>query len=203
MTAYKALIFDLGKVVFDLSFDRVFQSWSDASGKHFEGIKSKFVFDMLLDQFEQNAITAKDFRTTVSNRLGLQLSDEDFDQGWCNLYLDIYEGIDDLLAELKANYKLVALTNTNVIHNDTLRAKYANTLQHFEHIFSSHEMGTRKPDKESYETVLTYLQCQPEETIFLDDNPDNIEGARQLGIAAILVTSPEQMKEELKQYGIW
>lgn len=202
MAAYKALIFDLGKVIFDLSFDRVFQFWANASGNNFDTIKNKFEFDELFEQFERNTIRAADFRAVISQRLGLELMNADFDKGWCDLYLDVYEGIDHMLTKLKNNYRLVALTNTNIIHNNTWRSKYAGTLKHFEQIYSSHEMGTRKPEKQAYETVLNYLQCNPAEAIFLDDNPDNTDGAKKLGIATILVTSTEQMKNDLRKYNI-
>ena len=199
-TEFRALIFDLGKVVFDLSFDKVFQSWATLSNRQFEEIKSKFQFDQLFDKFEKNEISAAEFRITVSKRLNLKLIDEDFDKAWCNLYLDVYDDIDNLLTELKSNYKLVALTNTNVIHHKIWRVKYADTLRHFEKIFSSHEIETRKPERKSYEIVLDYLKCRPTETIFLDDNLDNIQGAKKLGIETILVSSTEQMKHDLQKY---
>jgi glucose-1-phosphatase len=202
MVEFKALIFDLGKVVFDLSFDRVFETWATSSNGQFEEIKSKFLFDQLFDKFEKNEVSAKEFRATISKRLNLNLSDKDFDNGWCDLYLDIYNDIDDLLAELKSNYKLVALTNTNIIHNKVWRVKYADTLRQFEKIFASHEIETRKPERKSYEIVLDYLKCKPTETIFLDDNLDNIRGAEKLGIATVFVTSTEQMKNELQKYGV-
>jgi HAD superfamily hydrolase (TIGR01509 family) len=132
----------------------------------------------------------------------MKLSDEEFDKGWCDLYLDAYNDIDNLLSGLKHKHRLVALTNTNAIHYKAWRVKYADTLKHFEKIFSSHEIGTRKPEEKSFKIVLDYLQCKPSETIFLDDNADNIHGADELGIATILVTSQEQMKEELLRYGL-
>jgi glucose-1-phosphatase len=202
MAKYQSIIFDLGKVVFDLSFDRVFKFWAIASDKHFEDIKSKFVFDEVFDKFEKNEIPADQFRATISQRLDLKLNDEDFDKGWCDLYLDPYNDIDVLLNKLKRSYKLVALTNTNIIHNKIWPLKYFDTLQHFEKIFCSHEMATRKPEKKAYKIVLDYLGCKPTETIFLDDNTDNITGAKDLGIATILVTSNEQMKNELHTHGL-
>jgi HAD superfamily hydrolase (TIGR01509 family) len=188
--------------VFDLSFDRVFQSWATASGRQFADIKNKFVFDELSDKFERNEISAKQFRTTVSQRLNMELSNEEFDKCWCDLYLDAYNDIDNLLVRLKRNNKLVALTNTNSIHDKVWRVKYANTLQHFEKIFCSHEIGTRKPEEKSFTIVLDYLQCKPSEAIFLDDNADNINGAHELGIATILVTSQMQMRDELLNIGL-
>ncbi len=149
-----ALIFDLGKVVFDVSFDRTFQFWASASGQRFADIKSKFLFDEVSDNFERGDISAEEFRTVVSKRLDIALPDEDFDKGWCDIYLDTYNGIEILLADLKRHYKLVALTNTNIIHDKVWRVKYADTLEYFEKIFSSPELKTRKPEKKAYQIVL-------------------------------------------------
>jgi len=200
MARIHAIIFDLGKVVFDLSFDRVFRSWAKASSQKFEDIKNKFVFDELFNKLETNEISVSGFRTTISKRLGFNLTGADFDRGWCDLYLDPYNGIEQLLIDLKHKYRLVALTNTNIIHNKVWRLKYAGILKHFEKIFSSHEMETRKPEEKAYRIVLNYLQCKPAETIFIDDNADNIMGANKLGIPTILVISQEQMRKELQKF---
>ena len=202
MNNYKAVIFDLGKVVFDLSFDRIFHSWAHASGKPYAETKSRFQFDNTFDLFEKDEITPKEFRTQVSQQLGLALTDEVFDKGWCALYLDTYRGIDNVLAELKPKFQLVALTNTNSIHSNVWNIKYADTLRHFQKIFSSHELKERKPDAKAYQIVLEYLQIEPQQAVFLDDNIDNIEAAEKLGIKAILVTSPEQMTAELQTMGL-
>ena len=202
MDRYEIIIFDLGKVVFDLSFDRTFQFWATESGRQLNDIKSKFRFDELFDKFERSEISAVQFRAEVSQRLELNLSDEVFDKGWCDLYLDAYNGIDNLLVDLKRNYKLVALTNTNIIHERIWKVKYADTLRHFENIFCSHELMTRKPESQVYQIVLDYFQVKPQQTIFLDDNIDNIKGAAKLGIATILVASQEQMRDELLKNGL-
>ncbi|AMJ65272.1 HAD family hydrolase [Hymenobacter sp. PAMC 26628] len=202
MNTYKAIIFDLGKVVFDLSFDKVFQFWANASSGQYAEIKSKFRFDDIFVKFEKDEITPKEFRVKISKRLGLTLTDQVFDEGWCDLYLDTYRGIDALLAKLKQHYQLVALTNTNSIHSGVWKIKYADTLRYFQKVFSSHELKERKPDAEAYQIVLDYLQVNPQQVVFLDDNIDNIKGADQLGIKTILVTSYEQMTAELRTIGL-
>jgi putative hydrolase of the HAD superfamily len=199
MKTYEALIFDLGKVVFDLSFDQVFYHWATASGQEAAAIKSRFQFDELFDAFERDDVSADAFRTEVSRRLGFQLTDQAFDEGWCALYLDPYEGVNEVLSNLKNQYRLVALTNTNSIHAQVWKPKYQESLAHFDKVFSSHELGARKPEKQAYQSVLNYLGTKPERAIFLDDSPVNIEGAAQLGIKAILVESPQQMQRDLNQ----
>jgi len=202
MTTYKALVFDLGKVVFDLSFDRVFQFWAKASTKQAAELKAVFRFDELFDQFEKAAISPQYFRKEVSKRLGLTLTDQEFDAGWCDLYLATYPGIDALLAQLKQRYQLVALTNTNSIHSAVWKLKYASTLHYFDQVFSSHELQARKPEAAAYQRVLSYLQVAPAEVVFLDDNLANVRGAAQLGLKTILVTSYDQMAAELNSLGL-
>jgi putative hydrolase of the HAD superfamily len=197
--AYEALIFDLGKVVFDLSFDRVFQSWASASGQEAEVLKRRFQFDELFDEFERGEISNEDFRIEISRRLGFHLNNKAFDEGWCALYLDPYDGINELLSNLKQQYRLVALTNTNRIHERVWEVRYRASLSHFEKVFSSHELKTRKPEKQAYQSVLDYLCVAPSRTIFLDDSQANIEAAAQLGIKAILVKSQEQMLADLRE----
>ena len=197
MPQYHAIIFDLGKVIFDLSFDRTFQSWANASGKAFNEIQSRFLFDEIFDKFEKDEITSAQFRTKISQRLNLNITNKEFDEGWCDLYLDVYEGIDNLLIDLKKQYKLIALTNTNFIHFKVWKEKYADILKHFSKIFSSNEMKVRKPEQDGYQMVLDYLKTPAEKTIFLDDNHENIKGANKLGIKTFLVTSPQQMITDL------
>jgi HAD superfamily hydrolase (TIGR01509 family) len=62
-------------------------------------------------------------------------------------------------------------------------------------------MAKRKPEPKAYKIVLDYLQCKPSEAIFLDDNIDNITGAKKIGIATIWVTSQETMRTELEKFG--
>ena len=199
MEAYEALIFDLGKVVFDLSFDKIFQFWASASGQQADALKSKFQFDVLFDEFERGEISNKEFRTEISQRLDLELTDKIFDEGWCSLYLDAYEGIDDLLISLKNKYQLVALTNTNSIHEQIWRIKYRENLRHFDKVFCSHELRARKPEEEAYQSVVDYLGSKPQHIIFLDDSYANIVGAARLGIKTILVESQRQMHADLRK----
>ena len=66
----------------------------------------------------------------------------------------------------------------------------------------SYQIHTIKPDRRIYETLFERYQIQPDNAVFIDDNEDNIEGAKQVGLHGILFHDFEQMSQELKQYGI-
>ena len=52
--------------------------------------------------------------------------------------------------------------------------------------FISGDLGVRKPEPEIYKMALNALSAKPDECVFIDDTPDRVDGARELGISAIL-----------------
>jgi putative hydrolase of the HAD superfamily len=195
---YKALIFDLGNVVFNVDMNLIPLSWSERSGIPYEKVKNYFETDKNFDKFERGDLSEEQYREITNKNLGMNLSAKDFDEGLTALYLDECEDINSLLKELKKSYIIIALSNTNIIHKRVWREKYKDTIDQFEKIFLSHEINTRKPETEPYLIALDYLKMKPEEVIFLDDREENIEPAKTLGIKTITVKSPAQMRFELK-----
>jgi epoxide hydrolase-like predicted phosphatase len=202
MSKYKALIFDLGKVIFEVTFEMAYTHWGKIGKLDSQEVRSRFRFDEAYDLFSENKMSSEDYAKHVSEMIEVKLTQEEFETGWNKIYLDEFPGIGKTLLELKKKYRLVALTNTNAVHAKVWPSKYADVLQHFEKIFSSHEMGTRKPEAKAYRLVLDYLQMLPEETIFLDDTISNIVGADDIGIKGITVTSSSQMIADLRKEGI-
>lgn len=202
MKPYKALIFDLGKVIFEVAFEMAYWHWGKVGGLDSQTVRSRFKFDEAYDLFSENKLSEEKYAQHVSKLIGIELGVEDFKLGWNSIYLDVYPGIEKCLVTLKENYRVVALTNTNPTHAEVWPKKYADVLQHFEKIFSSHEMGIIKPKEQAYTMVLDYLQISPSEAIFLDDTSANISGAEAVGIKAIYVKSTSQMISDLHRLGI-
>ncbi len=59
-------------------------------------------------------------------------------------------------------------------------------------------MGMWKPDAEIYHEVLRANKLQPNEVIFFDDNLQNIESAKAIGMQTILVEAPTSIVEYCK-----
>ena len=98
----------------------------------------------------------------------------------------------EMLKTLKAKgYRLFVLSNTNVTHlewvfNYCLVAHQVDDFDaFFEKAYYSHLVGMRKPDAEIYEFVLSDANLKAAETLFIDDNGDNIASAKALGIQVI------------------
>lgn len=64
------------------------------------------------------------------------------------------------------------------------------------------EIGIEKPDLKAYELLLTKLNLQAKEVIFVDDRPENIESAKTIGLDVILFESEQQLRNELSRRGV-
>lgn len=68
----------------------------------------------------------------------------------------------------------------------------------FDEIIISAEVGVAKPDPRIYQIALERLGAAPEEAIFVDDYPGNVEGARRLGMHVIRFVNWLQAKGEIE-----
>ena len=59
-----------------------------------------------------------------------------------------------------------------------------------------------KPQPEIYRRALEITQRSPDECLFVDDRPMNVEVARILGIRSILHVDAAQLRTELRDAGV-
>ena len=69
---------------------------------------------------------------------------------------------------------------------------------YFDAMFISSVRKLAKPDPAFFNLALNEMGYKAEDAIFIDDNPVNIKASINIGIDAILFTSAEQLKEDLK-----
>ncbi len=100
------------------------------------------------------------------------------------------------------------MSNINSIHydyvHDYLKRDFGldNNDKFFEKIYYSHLVGKRKPGREIFEQVLQENKLKPEETLFIDDSPQHIATAKELGIQTYLMTAPDTIQQFFKQEGL-
>jgi epoxide hydrolase-like predicted phosphatase len=205
----KNIIFDLGDVILNIDVPVASKSFATLSGKEQSEILSIFKENDLFRQFETGKLDESGFRNYIRELLGFSdLSDEAIDTAWNSLLLDLPPERVELIQKLAEKYRLFLLSNTSSIHitqvNKILEASTGiEKLEDlFETVFLSYEMGLMKPDAQIYLNVLEQAGLEAEETLFLDDNLDNIKGASQLGIDTIHVQKPLTILEYLKDYAV-
>jgi putative hydrolase of the HAD superfamily len=108
-----------------------------------------------------------------------------------------------LARELAATgrYTLALLNNEARVLNDHRIAAFG-LKKIFSSFFSSCYLGLRKPEPAIFRRVLDILQCAPGEALFIDDRNENVEAARALGMQAIQMLSPAQLRSEMQRLGM-
>ncbi|MBB3443247.1 HAD family phosphatase [Sinorhizobium sp. B11] len=66
----------------------------------------------------------------------------------------------------------------------------------------SGDVGLIKPDIAIYETHAKSFDLDPAATIFIDDAPVNVEGAKAAGWNAVLFTGADKLRADLATYGL-
>jgi putative hydrolase of the HAD superfamily len=112
--------------------------------------------------------------------------------------LTLHQPIIDRVRTLRdEGYKLGLVTN-NVREGSAMWRSLVPVDELFDAVVDSSEVGMRKPNPAIYHHALELLGgVAPEQAVFLDDSPGNVEGARRAGLKGILVTDPEDAVAEL------
>lgn len=192
----KNIIFDLGGVIINLSVPSTVLAFAKASGKAVDEVAA-LVNSPGFINYEKGLISDEAFRQHVREELNWQASDNEIDESWNAMLLDIPLERLQLLERLKKSYRIFLLSNTNEIHlrkfNQILDSTSGQKEMdgYFHKAYYSHRMKMRKPDVEIFEFVVNENELNPEETLFLDDNLSNLKGAEMAGIKTFHVQTPE------------
>ena len=67
----------------------------------------------------------------------------------------------------------------------------------FKQIFVSSELSLRKPDVVAFEAISRATGYEPKDFVFFDDTPENIDGAIEAGLDAVLVNNSDDVIRKL------
>ena len=198
---YKAIIFDLGRVLVDFDFQRGFQALEGVCPYDAAEIRRRIAATDLVERFETGLIEPPDFVAQLSRILALDIDYAGFCKLWSSIFTDplIPEA---MLEGLAARYRLLLLSNTNAIHFEMIRENYP-MLRHFHQRILSYEVHAMKPRREIFQAALELCECRPEECFYTDDIAAYVEAAQRLGIDAVQFESLTQLERELKARGIY
>jgi putative hydrolase of the HAD superfamily len=197
-----ALLFDLGRVVLDIDFNRALTCWAGHAGRAPADLAARFVREESYRHHEVGQIEDAAYFQSLRDALGIGISDAQFLEGWNAIFAGEMPGIAPLLKRAAARLPLYAFSNTNRPHVEHFTKAYADVLGHFREVFLSSTIGLRKPDAAAYDHVVKAIGVPAERIVFFDDSADNIKGARASGLMAVHVTSPDDVAKTLAALGI-
>lgn len=142
--------------------------------------------DALNLDFEKGKISETEFILGFQNYIP-NASIHEIREAWNAILLDFPLYRLEFLQMLSQKYTLYLLSNTDSIHIERFQHKagisfYRDFYQCFEKVYFSFELGMRKPEAAIFEFVIKEHNLLPKNTLFVDDNLENIESAEKLGL---------------------
>ncbi|MFM2049224.1 MAG: hypothetical protein RI955_1772 [Bacteroidota bacterium] len=201
-----AVIFDLGGVLFDINYQATSQAFKDLGMKDFDKAYSQAQQNNVFDEFEKGNISNDLLRNFVRENASYTLTNEQIDIAWNAMLIGMPAFKFDTLKKVAQHYKIFLLSNTNGIHLPMVKQMIENNTpgksleNHFIKTYYSNEIHRRKPNADAFELVLSENNLQPENTLFLDDTLQHVEGAKKCGINSILITKDLTTEKLFQHY---
>jgi putative hydrolase of the HAD superfamily len=206
---FDAILFDLGGVVFDIDFRRALARWAALascdpavlqarySGSGRRAVTPQLSHDGASLRYEVGQMTDAAFFHSLRTSLGVDLPDAALLDGWNAIFAGEMPGIDGVMAKAALQRPLYAFSNTNPAHQAYFTRRFAGVLGRFRQVFTSSDIGLRKPDAAAYAFVVDAIGIPAGRILFFDDILANVEGARACGLQAVHVTTPATVAETL------
>ncbi|WP_374165352.1 HAD family hydrolase [Arcticibacter sp. MXS-1] len=209
MKHIKNIIFDYGNVIFLIDFLKTQHTFTELGIENVDRFFAHAGHDPLFDEFEQGNISSAEFRDGIRRITGRpELSDKDIDGAWTSLLIGVPPVNHELLLKAKERYRTFLLSNINEIHldyiTDYLKKEYQieSNDMFFEKVYYSHLVRMRKPNREIFDLVLNENKLNPAETLFIDDSPQHLKTAQELGLHTHLMTREDSLEKFLYRSGL-
>ena len=186
MKKIKSIIFDLGAVLLNISYQKTIEEFDKLGIKNSSTFYSKKLQTNIFNLLETGEISESDFIKEIQKHC-TEATNTQILYAWNAMLLDLPLHRVELLKQLKKDFNLYLLSNTNSIHitefeNKIGSKQYKEFYQLFDKVYYSHKIGHRKPNAEAFQLIIEENNLIAEEILFIDDSPQHIEGAKKLGI---------------------
>lgn len=209
MQNIKNIIFDYGNVIFMIDFLKTQHSFTELGIDNVETFFGHTGHDPLFSEFEKGNISSAEFREGIRRLTGKpNLTDQQIDNTWNSLLIGVPAINHQILLEAKKKYRTFLLSNINEIHLNYITSylkrehQVESNDEFFENVYYSHIVRKRKPDREIFEYVLSNSGLEATETLFIDDSPQHLKTAKEMGFNTHLMTKDDSLEKFMYSSGL-
>ena len=194
------VVFDLGGVLIDWDPRRAYRRMGGT-----EAEIDHFLTHVATSEWNHQFDAGRPFAEGIAERSAEHPEHADWIEAWWSRWPDMLvgpiEGTVDLLAELReAGTPLYALTNWSAETFPIARERF-DFLGWFDGLVVSGEVGVAKPDPAIYRRLANDFGLTPSASVFIDDQPRNVEAAREAGFDALQFLDAETLRADLASLG--
>jgi putative hydrolase of the HAD superfamily len=192
MADIRAVIFDFGGVLCFHPDERRWRRAAEAAGLPVSGLMSAFWAHRI--RYDAGLCQPEEYWQAVAHAAGTRLEESRIPE-LVRREIELWNQYDSRVlawaGQLRAaGYRTAILSNLPRPLGEELRAT-PGFLDPFDHLTFSYELRKVKPQPEIYLDAIRGVGVEPSEALFLDDRPDNVEGAQAVGMKALLYSTWE------------
>ena len=196
----RTVIFDLGGVYFSDGTRRAIDKIAAGYGVDRQTVAG-FLNGEAGASYRTGRISGDRFWQQAAALWDIRASAAELSMTWCESYQPI-QGTVRLVEQLRtADHQLLYLSDNTQERVAYLEEKYG-FLKNFDDGVFSHLVRCKKPDPMIYEFVLAKALNPAAACVYIDDKPEYLEPAKQLGMGVIAFKSAGQLEVDLKRLGL-
>jgi 2-haloacid dehalogenase len=194
-------VFDLGAVLIDWNPRYLFRTLIDDPDE-----MERFLAEVTTQAWNHEQDRGRSWADAVADLVARHPEHEPliraYHERWTEMLGGPIQDTVDLLAELRdAGVELYALSNWSAETFPVAVERFP-FLRWFNGMVISGEVGAAKPEPAVYRALIDRYGVVPAEAVFIDDQPANVEAARELGFRAIRFTDATALRGELEAIGL-
>ena len=201
MPKITTLFWDIGGVILTNGWDRGSRREAAATF-HLDGEEFQDRHDLSFPAFDSGQITLNEYLDRTLFYRPRPFSREEFTAfifAQSKEYPDTRVILDKVT---KSQKYFVGAINNEPLELNQYRIEAFELRRNFLVFFSSCYVHSRKPEETIFRVALEVTQRPPEQCLFIDDRPLNLERPGKLGMNTILHQGAEQLRLELGKYGV-
>ena len=202
----RCILFDLGGVVITIDQDQAVKRFKEIGLKDAEKRLDPYTQSGIFGDLEAGAISAEQFRVELSKLVGRELTFQECRYAWTGYCKEVPQrNLETLLKLREQGYRIVLLSNTNPYMMDWALSNDFDGDGHslkyyFDELYMSFQVKLMKPNDLFYRHVLRKEKLFPQECLFVDDGPRNVEAASQMGIQTFCPKNGTDWTKEIYEY---
>lgn len=176
--ATMTFLFDIGRVLLDFDFEASLGKLVPAGADDAHLRMARLL--ECRDEFESGAMEPEEYIARALDWLGSDAGPDEFRDAWRNIFTPVEAMWERVRSLSSAGHRLVLFSNTNAIHCPWIFETFPD-FSLFHDAVLSYQVGAVKPHAPIYEHAIRTCRLVPEETLYIDDLPDNIATGRRFG----------------------
>ncbi|EAQ80283.1 HAD family hydrolase [Blastopirellula marina] len=195
--------FDLGNVLLYFDHDRACRQMAQVADAPVEQVRDVVFFSGMQVRYETGEINTAEFHAYFCQQTGRSPSEDKLAWAASDIF-ELNHPVIEIAQSLHGQgRRLGILSNTCACHWDFCSAgRYAFLHECFQHYVLSYEAKSMKPDPGIYRAAIDQAGVASESIFFVDDRPENVAGALECGLDAVLFIGADRLREDLAARGI-